>query len=176
MNARALLRVAGVAAVLLAVACTPPPWDLAGFEQRYRGVRGVENHRLGDVVPYLIPAHDQITFFFCRWLDDEPIPVSLPAVATAEQRNVLERALATWERAGLGVRFAPPAEKSRGIEIRFTETVGGAGVLQRASTIADCAVDAAALTDRESTVLPARLVFASIHMRGFETDAQGRQS
>lgn len=151
-------------AVCLAVGCAAPngdPWQLAQLEQAHPSLAAVPGHRLKDVRPYALAAAGRLTFFLCRWPDAAEIPVAIHGDATPEERQAIEAALAAWEGAGLGVRFARRERLTRpqGVEIRIIENMLAA----TANTIADCGVDAAGLR-RASGAVPARMVFASIHL------------
>jgi hypothetical protein len=166
-------------AVLLApafaLACAPDLWNADLLEQRYPALGAISQHRLGDTTPYLLPADGGIAFFLCRWSTEAPISVSLPSDASEEERRGLEAVMRAWEGAGLGVRFATGAPPGAGIEVRFIEPDAGATATSyAANTIADCAVEPEAVEDREASVLPAQLVFASIFMWRGGFDMLGR--
>jgi hypothetical protein len=157
-------RCAPFAALLIALAaagCVDPAWDLEALEGRHPALRSVAGHRLRDVTPYLLPVSGTLTLFLCRWPDAARVSVSLPPDATPEERRALEAALAAWQGAGLGLRFETSAGRAAEIEIRFEE-----GLLSySANTVAHCAVDPVALAEpKRAGALPARLVFASIHL------------
>jgi len=170
-----MTRAAACALLLTALAgCAPSVWNVESLEAREPRLRALGAHRLGDATPYLLPVHDELVLFLCRWETQEPIPVSLPAEASPPQRHALEAALAAWENAGLGVRFARAAAPGRGIELRFvTGSAEGAGAARTATTVADCALDPFAASRGERIV--ARLVSASIELRSETRDALGRR-
>ena len=160
------------AAVTLA-ACAPPVWNVKALEAREPRLRALGSHRLGDATPYLLPVQDALVLFLCRWETGDPIPVALPPDASPVLAEAFEAALAAWEGAGLGVRFARGAAAGTGIELRMvTGEVAGAGSERGATTVADCALDLQGATPGNR--LPARLVFASIHLRVERSDAIGR--
>lgn len=162
-------------ALAFALACAPGPWDADLLERRHPALGAISQHRLRDATPYLLPAGGSIAFFLCRWPTDAPIPVSLPPDASEEERRGLESVMRAWEGAGLGVRFATGAPPGAGIELRFIDPKEGiTETTHAANTIADCAVGPEAVGDREMSVLPARLVFASIHMWRGGFDMLGR--
>ena len=167
---------AAVCALLLTalVACAPSLWNVESLEAREPRLRALGAHRLGDATPYLLPAHDELVLFLCRWETREPIPVSLPAEASPPQLRALEAALGAWENAGLGVRFARDAAPGRGIELRFvTGSAEGAGAARTATTVANCALDS--LDASGGDRLGARLVSASIELRSETRDPLGRR-
>ena len=99
---------------------------------------------MGEAHPFVLPAAGQATLFFCRWPSDTPIPVSLPADASPEERRALERALRAWEEAGVGVRFLPLADGApAAIEIRFVDDAieTGAG-RDTGNAVVDCRIAA----------------------------------
>jgi len=158
-----------------AIACVAGPWDVDRLERDHPALGAVSQHRLADVTPYLLPAGGSVAFFLCRWPADAPIPISLPPDASAEERRGLEAVLRAWEGAGLGVRFTTAAASGAGIEVRFIEPEPGAtATAYAANTIADCAVAPEALAMQSATVLPAKLVFASIHLWRGGFDRLGR--
>ena len=162
------------AAGLLLAACAPAVWDVEPLAAREPRLRALGAHRLGDATPYLLPVQDMGLLFLCRWETLDPIPVSLPPEASPAQLGALEAALRAWEGAGLGVRFARGAPAGTGIELRIAGAPAeGASPGRAASTVADCAVDPRAETRGDR--LPARLVFASIHLRLEWTDPLGRR-
>jgi hypothetical protein len=146
-------------AALVGLACAERGWDLERLELRHPALRARGAHRLGDVTPYYLPAAGHLSLFLCRWLDGAAVPVSLPADATPDQRRKLDAALGAWERA-LGLSFERRELSGVGIEIRLFDDM----LAYQANTEADCAIDARALGVGTPDVLPARLVFASIHM------------
>jgi hypothetical protein len=166
-------------AVLLALvgsfACAPGPWDADLLERRHPALGAISQHRLGDATPYLLPAGGSIAFFLCRWPSGATIPVSLPPGASEQEIRGLESVMRAWEGAGLGVRFTSGAPPGVGIELRFIDPEAGATeTTHAANTIADCAVAPEAAEDGAASVLPARLVFASIHLWRGGFDALGR--
>jgi hypothetical protein len=170
-----LLSMAVLLALAFAFACVPDLWDADLLEERHPALGAISPHRLRDATPYLLPAGGSIAFFLCRWPTDAPISVSLPPDASEEERRGLESVMRAWEGAGLGVRFATGAPPGAGIEVRFIDPEEGATATSHAAnTIADCAVEPEAVEDREASVLPARLVFASIFMWRGGFDMLGR--
>ena len=166
------LPLCAVAAIL--AACVPPLWDPKPLAAREPRLRALGAHRLGDATPYLLPVENSLVLFLCRWETRDPIPVSLPSEASPEQSSAFEAALAAWEGAGLGVRFARGAPAGRGIELRLVaEQAEGAGAMRGATTVADCALDPQGATRGDR--LAAQLVFASIHLRAHSTDPIGRR-
>jgi len=157
LNKRGWL-VAGLAA-LVGLACVERAWEVERLELRHPALRARSPHRLGDTTPYYLPAAGRLTLFLCRWPDGATVPVSLPADATPEQRRKLEAALGAWQRA-LGLSFELRELSGVGIEIRLFDDM----LAYQANTVADCAIDAEALAVGTPDALPARLVFASIHL------------
>ena len=170
-----MTRAVARALLLTALAgCAPSVWNVAPLEAREPRLRALGAHRLGDATPYLLPVHDELVLFLCRWETQEPIPVSLPAEASPTQRHALEAALTAWENAGFGVRFARGAAPGLGIELRFVPgSAEGAGAARSATTVADCALDPLAAGHGEQIV--ARLVFASIELCSETRDSLGRR-
>jgi len=157
------------------IACVAGLWDAALLERRHPALAAISQHRLGDATPYLLPAGGSIAFFLCRWPSGGTIPVSLPPDASEQELRALEQVMRAWEGAGLGVRFATGAPPGAGIELRFIDPEADTTeTTQAANTIADCAVAPEAAEDRGASVLPARLVFASIHMWRGGFDMLGR--
>jgi hypothetical protein len=122
--------------------------------------------------PYALPVDGRLTWLLCRWPDGEPIPVALPGEAGEAEAAALEAALAAWERT-LGVRFERRAAgqlagelaglPKTGIEIELREALPAFA----ANTVAECAVDPAALAPEAGPPkarLPARIVYASVHL------------
>jgi len=164
-----------VLALAGAIGCSVGPYDMDQLEREHPALGAVSQHRLSDVTPYLLPAGGSVAFFLCRWPADAPIPVSLPPDASAEERRGLESVLRAWEGAGLGVRFTTAGVPGAGIEIRFIDPEAGAtATAYAANTIADCAVAPEALAMQSANVLPAKLVFASIHLWRGGFDRLGR--
>jgi len=155
--------------------CAHGPLDVAALEQRHPAVAAIDGHHLWDTTPYLLPSGEQVAFFLCRWPTDAAIPVSLPPDATEEERRSLESVLRAWEGAGLGVRFETGAPPGVGIELRFIDTQPGETMTTHAAnTVADCALSPAVFENEMGEVLPARLVFASIHLWRGGFDNLGR--
>lgn len=182
--ARALAAAARVVAagiVASGLACAPPLFDADALEERHAALAALaggpfRGHRLGDAMPYVLPSRDVATLFLCRWDPADAVPVSLPEDASQEALRPVLAALSAWEGAGLGVRFAPGAAPGRGIEIHFVEPdAADRGRRYAGDTIADCAVDPAALDAPHAERIEARLVFASVHLRRFDLDAIGRR-
>jgi hypothetical protein len=154
-----------ILAALSLVACVGPAWDLEALERRHPELARVPGHRLQDVTPYLLPRHDRLELFLCRW-EAGPLRTSLPPDATARERELLERALASWEALGLGVRFEPTADASAAdIRISIGEEDRAAG-----EASADCGV-----VEREAG-LAARLVRARVQLQRWSYDTLGRKS
>jgi hypothetical protein len=157
------------------MACVTGPWDVERLQERHPALGAIRQHRLEDTTPYLLPTNGGIAFFLCRWPTDEPVPVSLPPDASEAERRGLELVMRAWEGAGLGVRFAGGAPPGVGIEVRFIDPEAGATeTVHAANTIADCAVAPEALPAGSASILPARLVFASIHLWRGGFDNLGR--
>ncbi|MBW2289907.1 MAG: hypothetical protein JRG90_19060 [Deltaproteobacteria bacterium] len=167
----------GIAALLgaLVAGCVHGPLDVEALEHRYPAVAAIREHHLWDTTPYLLPSGENVVFFLCRWPTDAAIPVSLPPDASEEERRSLESVLRAWEGAGLGIRFETGAPPGIGIELRFIDSEPGATMTTHAAnTVADCAVSPAVFESEMGEVLPARLVFASIHLWRAGFDNLGR--
>lgn len=174
MPRRTLLALTPLLGVLFA-GCAYGPLDFAPLAGRHPEFAAIREQHLQDTTPYLLPTGETIAFFLCRWPTDAAIPVSLPPDASDEERRGLESVLRAWEGAGLGVRFESGAPPGVGIEVRFIDTQPGETMTTHAAnTVADCAVDPAAFASVERDVLPARLVFASIHIWRGGFDNLGR--
>jgi hypothetical protein len=160
--------------VLLA-GCAYGPLDIEALEHRYPAAAAIREHRLWDTTPYLLPSGDSVAFFLCRWPTDAAIPVSMPPDASEEERQSLELVMQAWEDAGLGIRFETGAPPGVGIELRFIDTQPGETMTTHAAnTVADCAVSPEVFGREVGDVLPARLVFASIHLWRGGFDNLGR--
>ncbi len=158
-----------------ALACGTPNWNVSALDEGFPALADIGSHQLGVATPYVLPSRGVLTWFLCRWPREPAIPVSLPPDATADERKLLETALGAWEGAGLGVRFAVGEAPGRGIEIRFAPRPETENELPRAGlTFADCAVEPEALTALPDTVVPARLVFASVRLHRAGRDLLGR--
>jgi hypothetical protein len=158
----------------LLAGCAYGPLDVAALEHRYPAVAAIGEHHLWDTTPYLLPSGESVAFFLCRWPTDAAIPVSLPPDATEEERHSLESVLRAWEGA-VGVRFETGAPPGVGIEVRFIDSEPGATMTTHAAnTVADCAVSPTVFEGEVGDVLPARLVFASIHLWRGGFDNLGR--
>ena len=157
-------RLLGLLLTGLALGCAAgasDPWNLAALERAHPELARVPGHRLKDVRPYTLATAGRLTFFLCRWPDDAKIPVAIDADATPKERSAIVAALDAWQGAGLGLRFELRERLGRpqGIEIRVLENM----IAGTANTIADCGVDPAGL-GRPHGPVPARIVFASIHL------------
>ena len=155
-------RIASAAvAVLIFAACADPVVDLEGLSARHPELAGLDGHRLADVRPYYLPVAGSLVLFLCRWPDGATIPVELPADADADEHRKLSAALDAWQGAGLGVRFQPTTGGlgGVGIEIRLRDEMLAYG----ANTVVDCALEADGIA-AGADPLPARVVFASIHV------------
>jgi hypothetical protein len=152
-----------VGLLILLGACTSPRYDWGDLEARYPVLRSHEDHRLGDLHPYVLPSDGRVVFFLCRWETERPIGVSLPADASVEELAALEDALRSWERAGLGVRF----ERQRGgpapitIELLDSAVVTGAGY-DTGNATTDCRLPPLATLDARERVRGAQLVASRI--------------
>lgn len=166
-----------------ALACGSPPagWDVEELEDRHPAVDEVDDHRLEEALPYFALGDDGLALFLCRWPSETPIPVWLPPQASDDQAAVLERAVAAWQGAGLGIEFAVD---------RWQETPPLAGIVvelvdpnpdaagDAANTIADCAVPQQVSRPSEDTPgapVDAVLQYASIHLSSKREDLLGRQ-
>lgn len=150
-----------VSVVPLLSACADAVVDLGGLEARHPELARLDGHRLADVRPYYLPVAGSLVLFLCRWPDGATIPVELPADADADERRKLSAALDAWQGAGLGVRFEATTGGlgGVGVEIRLRDEM----LAYAANTVVDCAVEADGIA-AAADPLPARVVFASIHV------------
>ena len=160
MRARSL-----VALALCAAGCADTSWDASTWAAARPELAGRDIGRLGDATPYLLPVHDELVFFWCRWPLDAPLRVSLPRDANQHERELIDKALRAWEKVVSGLRFEV-VEGNAPIRLRFRET-GPEG----ARTAVDCEVEPP--FDGEGP-LDARLVSAQIDLRRAERDPWGR--
>jgi hypothetical protein len=126
------------------------PWERAGAAAAGAWLAGLllscatlGRDPLADLHAYVLPWQQQVLLLTCRWDTGRPVGVALPVDATPEERRAIERALFAWERAGLGVVFAPASEAEASLHLVLVEDavrregdVPGAG-----RTIADCRVE-----------------------------------
>lgn len=178
MNVRPVRLVFGLLAlVAIFVGCVPARggWDLDALASRHRAVALRSGSRLADVLPHLLPDRDGATLFLCRWASELPIPVSLPAGASAAESLILQRALSAWEGAGLGVRFEVVLPGAGRLDIRFADPAGGGWVPSgTGDTITDCAILDDFDVPPQLERVAAKLSFASIILRRHNSDALGR--
>ena len=171
---RARVAAALALGAMLATACGGARHD--ELLERFPKLGAIDGQRLADANPYPLPLAGRLTFFHCHWPTEQPIPVALPADASAEERRALETALRAWEGAGLGVRFEPVPGGTAGIEIGFVGgTVDTAAGQDTANTVVDCRI-APASRQTGGTVAGAELVHARIRIaRITNQDTQGHQ-
>lgn len=153
-----------LAAALAAGGCGEPRGPVVA--ERFSSLGETEARLLAQSHPFVLPAAGRTTLFHCRWPEGEPIPVSLPADATPEERGALEAALRAWEGAGLGVRFLPLAGgAAAAIELRFVEAgvETGAG-RDTGNAVADCRIAPLSQQGGEGDVRDARLVTARLRL------------
>lgn len=118
------------------------------------------------MTPYLLPRADALIWFLCRWESEQPLRTSLPADASPRERELLELALASWEEAGLGLRFDKVPEGHAAeiaISIADGNDAGRAG-----SATALCAVAS------RGEDFAARLVTAEVSLSRTNRDMLGR--
>jgi len=150
------------ALLLLAIlaGCGSDGGGIEALEARYPSLAGLGAHPLADTRPYYLPAGGELTLFLCRWPDAAVIPVALPVEASPDELRKLRAALAAWQGAGLGLVFEERDElRGAGIELLLRDGM----IAYAANTIVDCAVEPAGVAGRADP-LPARVVFASIHL------------
>ena len=168
--------IALVAALVLACTSAPAGWDEDALLTRHPAA-AVPGQRLGEALPYFVPAGDELALILCRWAGDGPITVWLPASATPAETAVLERALQAWAGAGLGIRFDPrpwqDAPPRTGIVFELLEPAAGERVSSTGDTIADCAVPFEVDPASDAPV-DAELQYASIQLRRSLPDLLGR--
>jgi len=75
-GARAALVVSGIASTL---ACAAPMggWDVAKLVAEEPRLADLSQHRLGDLIPYPVPAAEGVELVSCRWRTNAPIRVRL---------------------------------------------------------------------------------------------------
>ncbi len=95
---------------------------------------------LAGLHPYVLPWRERVVLLTCRWETQRPLRVALPEDATADERRAIERVLAAWEGAGLGVRFEADSDEPADIQLALV-----AGAVRREGdlpgsglTVADC--------------------------------------
>ncbi len=160
---------------MLLFACGGAPLVHGVFEAeplrgRVPGLSEAAAARLSESTPFPRPTQNGVDWLLCRWRSAWPIPVSLPADASAGERSVLQHALDAWEAAGLGVRFVvQPAGAPASITISFAEAGRFDEPGLSGATRADCKIgDRAAARNefdarsRARDVFEAELVFARI--------------
>lgn len=152
-----------VLASAIVAACSggagPPAWNRATS--------------LAATSPYVVARTGELIFFWCRWETERPVSVAFPADARPREVALLERALAAWEAADLGVRFrrtvAPAAIE---VEISDGPVASGAGP-DAGNAVADCRVRGD--PRRAATRVRAELERARIHLaRRTSPDWRGR--
>jgi hypothetical protein len=161
MRARALLALA-----LCAAGCADESWDATTWAASRPELAGRDIGRLGDATPYLLPVHDELLFFWCRWPLDAPLRVSLPRDANQPERELLDKALRAWEGVVSGLRFEVVEGTTAPIRLRFRDS-GPEG----ARTAVDCEIEP---PFEGEGPLDARLVSAQIDLRRAERDPWGR--
>jgi hypothetical protein len=143
----------------------PTPFE-AALDSRYPAVGAVRGQRLRDITPYVLPRHDEVWWFLCRWPDDTPVRTAFPTDATPRERELLRMALDAWEKELQTLRFRVVPEPADAdivfeigaIELDFTAKAG-----------AECFA-------RESDGrLEARLVHARVLLRRSMPDTRGRE-
>jgi hypothetical protein len=157
---------------LLVTGCASPQggWDYSALPGGPGGSPLVRASRLSDSPPYFAPDQEGLVLFLCRWSTRDPIPVSLPAGASAAELRIVREALAAWSEAGLGVAFREVAPAKARMDIRFVPRVSGSPP-DSANALADCAVESSL---GEHGTLRAELRWASIHLYRDNRDALGR--
>ena len=91
------------------------------------GCASLAGDPLTELHPVVWLADAEVELLTCRFTTQDPIGVSLDADASEEETQALDRALAAWERAGLGVRFLRVPRDGAQIHVVFA-----AGPLARA--------------------------------------------
>ena len=153
-------------------------WDVRGLERRHPELSLHSGHRLGDASPYFAPSEDGLALFLCRWSTARAVPVALPSDASPGERDLLLRALAAWEGAGLGLEFSVGARVTgpgprRGIEIEFVDDPERGAPAGSGDTVADCAISATAAPSSNASVA-AELEYASVYLRRTRPDLLDR--
>jgi hypothetical protein len=141
------------------------PWDLASLEARHPALERVGAAPLAELTPYFIAMEGELTAFVCRWPTGSRLGVEVVGDAHVDDLAVLDRALAAWGGAGLGIaleRGALPVA----IEVHFADaSEGRSGV-----AAVDCRVREAGVERVEAS-----LAFASITLRRAALDWRGHR-
>lgn len=151
---------------LLLTACAPA-WDAARLEARYPLLAAVGTARLAEATPYVLPREDRFVAFLCRWNTARPLRVAVMDAAP-DEAALVDRALAAWQAAGLGLRFER-SDDAADLRVLFSDH----GLAHSGVTAADCLVEDAPTDDPE--LLPAHLAHASIWIRRVERDFRGKE-
>lgn len=139
----------------------------AALESGYPVLAGVRGERLRDMTPYVLPRHDELWLFLCRWPDGDPVRTAFPADATPRERELLRLALDAWQAAvkTLELRVVPDPKEADivfeigAMELEFTAKAG-----------AECFARA-----RDGR-LDAQLVHARVLLRRSMPDTLGRDT
>ena len=162
-------RVVGLAGMLLA--CGAPSWR--GPVGAATAAPEVAGSRLAEATPFLWPHDGELTLFWCRWRTELPIPVSLPADASVDERRALEAALHAWEGAGLGVRFVEAPSGAASLAVSLEDAAPAGDPAAGAATTADCRLRPG--EDAPAGAIAAELVHARVRIaRRAPPDPRGR--
>jgi hypothetical protein len=141
------------------------PWDLASLEARYPALERVGAAPLAELTPYFIAMEDELTAFVCRWPTGSRLGVWVAGDAEVGDLAVLDRALAAWNGAGLGVALLRGA-RPVAIEVHFADASEG----RSGAAAVDCRVG-----EPGAERVEASLAFASITLRRAALDWKGHR-
>lgn len=171
-----LLRAVLVLLALCSAACSGRVWSVGQLAERHPVLADHPGHRLAEIHPYVLPRAGAVWLFTCRWTTDAPIGVWLSADFDADERHGVRAALASWQRAGLGVRFVEVREEEASIRIGLrAEPEQPGSALGAGRAVVDCVLDGSLpRVGERPRALPARLARARVELSRLGRDAVGR--
>ncbi len=167
-NSRASLAVLPLA-LALAFSCARSP----GVPSE---VGDPKNHRLGDIHPQVYVRGGEVIVFLCRWSTEAPVPVSIPADASSDERRAIDDVLRAYEGAGLGLRFLTVGETRTAITVElYDDPVVTPVGPDSGNTVSDCRVREDPVPEA-ATAVEAELVAATVRVaRRSAPDWRGEQ-